>query len=216
MDRLITVETWTRLLPAPNLRDNELHWCRRGDPDTCGQPVMCVEMGHPTTKRRCCAQCVAVAGRAGLREPVGDVANARPLSPFPGRAPTDRARARGGLGPHALRRLLRQGIEHLPRENRFPVTQGLQSPTYRRAQTRRALASRRAPPHAPALLRRRGATRRIRTSRAHMAAAEHDLRQGTVTSARMTSLAHTFGEGASIVQASMPIIIEPEVCGTRP
>lgn len=59
-------ETWPRWLPAPNLRDNELHWTvRRGDETgACGAPVMWAEPGHPTTRRRRCRRCRAAAGLA--------------------------------------------------------------------------------------------------------------------------------------------------------
>lgn len=54
-------ERWPRWLPAPNLRDRELHWVkRRGENGACGQPVMWVEIDHPTTKRSRCAHCALI------------------------------------------------------------------------------------------------------------------------------------------------------------
>lgn len=60
-------ETWPRWLPAPNLRDQELHFVyRRGEKKgACGQPVMWVEVGHPTTKRPRCGQCTSIVRQAG-------------------------------------------------------------------------------------------------------------------------------------------------------
>lgn len=69
MNSSITAEQWPQWLPAPTLQDNELHWVRRrGENGACGQPVMRVDPGHETRKRRRCARCQQHAQKYGPRD----------------------------------------------------------------------------------------------------------------------------------------------------
>lgn len=62
----IDADQWPRWLPAPHLRDNQLHytWQRGDQHGACGAPVMWVENGHATTRRARCPRCRVIAGLA--------------------------------------------------------------------------------------------------------------------------------------------------------